>query len=314
MRQVAVSVLFIGSACSGVAAPPVPPGEIDPPCELGPARSFLIDAITLPVDPDENAVDLDVPPNDDGNDRLSPFFEYLQNGAGSLMSDGVSRALSARDLLWVVTTETCADSATSYARVAWRRGTTATEDGGGLIVEVEPGALWGVGEVDEDGAVLARQGRAMVPLSVLVDSRPEAAPVQWVDATTVSTTVIASSEDSINGVVGFAADPEEFHAAVAEGVSRTVTDVASSDAGCPDTCDGEWARLFLDLFDLVRDGVVTPSEVLDSGNLSRLGLQPSADVLASFEGEMVIWPGHDHERDSVGGGAYFHAVSVEIVQ
>ena len=311
LRVVAASVgILVLSSCTqeGPAAPPILPGSENAPCSLATARSFLIDDLQLP---DGLPVDLSVPP-DGILDAYNQLYHLVAQDVGSSLPDALERAVGQHHLLWVVTIQSCQDSARSYVRAALRRGLSYSDGTPMATVRVAPDPfVWSVGEVSTHG-IDTSQGIGRVPVAAPFNLEADTANASWYPGYMVAIHLDTPVSAHVTGTIALAVETEAATAGISEALARTFTDIHAAEPSCPPTCTEPGLGGMLDLFDANHDGAFDAAEIEASGWVWNLGFSPDIDLLAEYVGATVFWPSFDGNDDCHGNAYGFAATEVTV--
>ena len=308
VRGLLVSVAAI-VGCSGDAEqPPRLPGEGSAPCILQDSEGYLVDELGIPS---AFAVDLSVPP-DGVTDTQDVLAQDLEKAIGSDLDAAVTRSVTTRHVLLVVTVQTCAD-ASGYARVDLRRGLRlVAPDPNPSIELVQAPHVPAVGTV-VSGTVEASDGIGIAPVALLDDLAADTSDTAWFPAYGLQVAAQQSADhESLSGNIAFAVDYDDSVPSMAVAIARTFTLERAAQPDCPPTCgEPSLANLFA-LFDVNHDGQFDPEEVLLSHGLETLGFGPDLDLLVEEDGARLYWPSHDGMADSRGSSYAFSAHRITV--
>jgi hypothetical protein len=313
VQAAAASVGILVLSCCGQGGPPEPPtlpGSENAPCSLATARSFLIDDLQLP---DGLPVELSVPP-DGILDAYNQLYHLVAQDVGPDLPDALERAVAQHHLLWVVTIQTCQDSARSYGRTALRRGLSYSQGSPMTTVRVSPDPfVWSVGEVSTYG-IDTSQGIGRVPVAAPFDLEADTADPSWYPGYMVAIHVDTPVSTHVTGTIALAVETEAATPGISEALARTFTDVHAAEPSCPPTCTEPGLGGLLDLFDPNDDGAFDAAEIEASGWVWNLGFRAVLDLLADYMGATVFWPSFDGIDDCHGNAYQFGATEVTVTR
>ena len=311
MRSSSWALACFAAACGDQPAsdaPPVLPGELEPPCMLGPPRHYLVTSLDVP----QTAWDLDDPP-DGTADPANHLHSTIALGADGLLGAALARAVSMRHVLWVVTVEEC----DAHARIRLRPGSDYDAATSSVGV-TDDGDIASVGTVAGDEYTTAR-GITSSPIGAAFDSRADTGTTAWTASYNVSVdgTVGATS---VVGAIGLGVEVSSAEIPISEALARTLADIAAAHPECPGTSCPEPTELILGAFDADGDGAYDAAEIRDSGDdvvaggwLGVFGLMTTHDLLAPGpDGETHYWPSHDRIPETSGMVYTFTAEAIAL--
>jgi hypothetical protein len=278
-----------------------PPMIEEPMCSLQ-AQAYRIDQVTLPLSASEAnrmGFDLDGDELQRPDNGLASTFStlyYTFESAQEIWLDNLQAAFDEQRVDWLIVVETCADdSDPGYVQVGLHRG--RDDDGDGVYEIVDSGLQPAIGDRYAMG-MSAELGEAMVPASTLVDIRGGHEPV-WVRGDALAISMRSEPDGSVSGGLGV-------------GLSDDVTFAASGPLVDFFTWRlEEGTSEFASELDTNMDGVVTDDELFASNLVASL-LAPDVDLMTEHDGELILWPLQDGEKDRLSMGVEFHAVEVGL--
>lgn len=290
--------------------PPTLPGEQPPPCALSPARTYLVDDLSVP---DLVAVTIDAAMPDRSAHSPNYPFSYLASVTTQL-SAATRRSVSTHHALLVLAFEDCLSPANGYLRAALRRGidldVTTMPPSVGVVDEP---ITWSVGSMDAGGFVTSF-GESPFPTALGVDVDADSQPVAWSPSDAFGVQATMSSSSVIAGILSATIQPDLASPDVAAAVARTLTLAAQEHPSCPGMgCDAPLVSDLLNAFDPNHSRVITAEGVLADGRLSGiLDFFSDYDVVAIYDGAETYWPNHDGKLDSLGISYQFSASEVSV--
>ena len=278
--------------------PPQLPGLDPSPCVLD-QRAYLIDSIEIPQSParvNEIGFDLDHDvygrPDNAGASAISFLMDQFSSAAQ--LSESVQSALDEQRVVWIVDVQACVESADPYTAISLRRG-EASGDGYRFV---DGDSVAAIGYRTNSGMV-AFDGVAPVPVTTFADVLGTH-PTGWMRGNGFAIE-LADDDGGATGRIGVAV--EDGYLDMIAGPLAAYFE-SRLDAGTSDYA--------VDL-DADADGEITAAELLDD-DLAGAMLGPDLDMMAYFSGELVFWPNHDEEQESLSLGIGFHAVPASVVR
>jgi hypothetical protein len=220
----------------------------------------------------------------------------------------LAEALANDTVAWAIVLETCPSD--DYVRITLRRASSVDRLTSPPTVELaDDVAIPAVG--NQVGIeVAAELGRGPVPFAALIDSTADEHPPTWESAAFVGFENVTATQDEIVGEVSFATLEDETRLAVAEGLATTLAEVSAADPGCPENCENDSLSVLLDAYDLNADGEYEAQEILDASLFEYAIGRASLDLFFESDGDVIYWPNHDHEPDSMGTYLGFTGIAV----
>lgn len=288
------------------AGPPRWPGDDLAECETT-RTSYVIDAITVPIDADTaEPVGLDLDRDGTIDNKLGDVYRVLAEMNFDVQGR-TDEALAADTLLIGLTLEECASP--SYTLVELHRGVAIDRT-------VEPPTLTtdltsDLAAVDRvaDDRRLAVRGQGSFPSTALF----EAEAAEWLPAYDLSVELAASDGAEIEGKLATGIEGVAFYDAAIPVIHRQILREIEGQPGCPLACEDEDLATLVGIFDENVDGEITLEEVTESRLLMAL-LDPDLDLLLREGTRTTYWPGQDDELDSISFGMGFHARVVQLAE
>ena len=281
--------------------PASPPTAEAPPCSLR-STGYRIDRITLPQSFGEamdSGFDLDGDEQQRLDNTLGRTFSSLYSTFEStwdLWPESLQAALDDGRAPMLIEIETCDDGGNaSYVRVGLRRGSDL--DGDGVYEIVDGGLQPAVGDRYSTG-MSATGGSGIVPISTLVDIQGTHDAV-WVRGDALAFVLRAEQDGSISGSFGIGLREEAVLAAAAPLTDFFTWRLEEGTSGYASALDTD------------MDGVVSTDELLDDPLIGSL-LAADVDLMTEYDGQEVLWPLQDGEKDRLSLGLALHAVPVAL--
>lgn len=305
MRRAVIGLMLLGGcALYRSEDGPPPPGDEGLEDCVTTRASYLIDALTVPLDATEsNATGQDLDADDTTDNQVGLLFSTLAQ-MNLDVQGRAEDALAADAFPIVVTIDTCADpSATLFELHQGLEVDRRFDPPRVRIGDQTPHPAVGPGS-----GLLASGGQSRFPVVGLFDLTH----TRWIDGWNLSFELTAASADRIEGRLALGLDAEAFFDESTEAMLEYVEQTIAETPGCPSDCEPDSpAASMLSIFDENQDGVITLDE-LRQNSLIEILTRPDLDLLTIEDGEQVYWPSRDGELDTISFGVGFEATAVEV--